>query len=149
MANRSETLPPPPPAVRWGVLVFVSLAMFGNYYVYDSIAPLADILREQLGFSSTQVGTLNAIYSAPNVVMVLIGGVLVDRFGTRTSTLAFTAICLVGAVLTAASGSFAIMALGRLAFGLGAESMIVAVTAAVGQWVKGRLPGFAFGVNLA
>jgi MFS family permease len=145
----TTTLPPPPPIIRWGVLVFMSLAMFGNYYVYDSIAPLADILREQLGFSSTQVGTLNAIYSAPNVVMVLIGGVLVDRFGTRTSTLAFTAICLVGAVLTAASGSFAIMALGRLAFGLGAESMIVAVTAALGQWFKGRLLGFAFGVNLA
>ena len=77
----------PPASVRWLVLVFSSLAMFGNYYVYDSIAPLADILRTQLGFSSTQIGTLNAIYSAPNIVMVLIGGVLVDRFGTRNATL--------------------------------------------------------------
>jgi hypothetical protein len=41
------TLPPPPPAIRWGVLVFLSLAMFGNYYVYDSIAPLADILQRR------------------------------------------------------------------------------------------------------
>ena len=123
--------------------------MFGNYYVYDSIAPLADILREQLGFSSTQVGTLNAIYSAPNIVMVLIGGVLVDRFGTRTATVVFTAICLVGALLTASSGTFAIMAVGRLVFGLGAESMIVAVTTALGQWFKGRQLGFAFGVNLS
>jgi MFS family permease len=142
-------LPPPPPAVRWGVLVFMSLAMFGNYYVYDSIAPLADILREQLGFSSTQVGSLNAIYSAPNIVMVLIGGVIVDRFGTRTSTLVFTALCLLGAILTAASATFAVMALGRLVFGLGAESMIVAVTAALGQWFKGRQLGLAFGLNLS
>jgi MFS family permease len=131
------------------VLVFMSLAMFGNYYVYDSIAPVADLLRQQLGFSSTQLGTLNAIYSAPNIVMVLIGGVLVDRFGTRTATVAFAAICLVGAIMTAASGTFALMAAGRLVFGLGAESMIVAVTAALGQWFKGRLLGFAFGVNLA
>jgi MFS family permease len=127
----------------------MSLAMFGNYYVYDSIAPLADILREQLGFSSTQVGSLNAIYSAPNIVMVLIGGVIVDRFGTRTSTLVFTALCLLGAILTAASPTFAVMALGRLVFGLGAESMIVAVTAALGQWFKGRQLGFAFGLNLS
>src|SRR5689334_194745 len=132
----SSTRPAPPSSVRWLVLVFASLAMFGNYYVYDSIAPLADILRTQLGFSSTQIGTLNAIYSAPNIVMVLIGGVLVDRFGARNATLGFTAVCLVGALLPALSGSFAVMATGRLVFGLGAESMIVAVTAALGHWFK-------------
>jgi len=141
--------PQPPAAVRWGVLVCVSVAMFGNYYVYDSIAPLADILRTQLGFSSSQVGTLNAVYSFPNIVMVLVGGVIVDRFGTRTSTLVFTALCLAGAILTATSGTFATMALGRLVFGLGAESMIVAVTAALGQWFRGKQLGFAFGLNLS
>ena len=123
--------------------------MFGNYYVYDSIAPLADILREQLGFSSSQVGTLNAIYSLPNVVMVLIGGVIVDRLGTRTATLGFAVICMMGAGLTALSGTFAMMAIGRLVFGLGAESLNVAVTAALGQWFKGKQLGFAFGLNLS
>jgi MFS family permease len=161
------------------VLVFTSVAMFGNYYVYDSIAPLADILRTELGFSSTQVGALNAIYSAPNIVMVLIGGIIVDRLGTRTSTFLFTVICLAGAALTAfaeapglqgagqvvavllrpllvLSGSdaeltptFGVMALGRLVFGLGAESMIVAITAALGQWFIGKELGFAFGLNLS
>ncbi len=139
----------PPASVRWLVLLFSSLVMFGNYYVYDSIAPLADILRTELGFSSTQVGTLNAIYSAPNIVMVLIGGVLVDRFGARNATLAFTVICFAGAILPAMSGTFAVMALGRLLFGLGAESMIVAVTAALGHWFKGKQLGFAFGLNLS
>jgi len=156
---------PPPAVIRWGALLFLSLAMFGNYYVYDSIAPLADILRTQLGFSSTQVGMLNAIYSLPNIVMVLIGGVIVDRIGTRTATLAFAVVCLAGAVLTAISGTVAdllnfvqqfwfvpqfwVMALGRLLFGLGAESLIVAVTTALGQWFKGRQLGFAFGLNLS
>src|SRR5688500_1457922 len=139
----------PPASVRWLVLLFTSLTMFGNYYVYDSIAPLADMLRTELGFSSTQVGTLNAIYSAPNIVMVLIGGILVDRFGTRNATLGFTAVCLVGALLTALSNAFPMMAAGRLVFGLGAESMIVAITAALGQWFKGKQLGFAFGLNLS
>jgi MFS family permease len=155
--------PAPPPSVRWLVLLFTGVAMFGNYYVYDSIAPLADILQSQLGFSSTQVGSLNAIYSLPNILMVLIGGVLVDRFGPRTATLGFTAICLVGALLPALAdtfsveallpaffdGPFGVMALGRLLFGIGAESMIVAVTAILGHWFKGRQLGFALGMNLA
>ena len=140
---------PPPRGVRWAVLVFVSLAMFGNYYIYDSIAPLASQLTEQLGFTDTQIGTLNAIYSFPNIIMVLIGGMIVDRIGTRTATLIFTAICFVGALITAFSASFTLMALGRLVFGLGAESMIVAITAVLGHWFKGKQLGFAFGINLS
>ena len=140
---------PPPASVRWSVLFFASLAMFGNYYVYDSVAPIADMLQSQLGFSATQVGTLNAIYSAPNIIMVLIGGILVDRFGTRNATVGFTVICALGALLTVLSDSFPVMAAGRLVFGLGAESMIVAITAALGLWFKGKELGFAFGVNLS
>jgi MFS family permease len=140
---------PPPAAWRWGVLVAISVAMFGNYYTYDSVAPVADSLQRLLHYSDTQIGTLNAIYSFPNIVMVLIGGVIVDRFGTRLSTLIFAVICLIGAGITASSPSFAVMAAGRLVFGLGAESMIVAITVAIGQWFVGRQLGFAFGVNLS
>ena len=140
----------PPPAVwRWAVLVAISIAMFGNYYVYDSIGPVAESLQRHLGFTDTQIGTLNAIYSFPNIVMVLVGGVIVDRFGTRLSTLAFALVCLAGAIVTALSPLFPVMAAGRLIFGLGAESMIVAVTVAIGQWFVGRQLGFAFGVNLS
>ena len=140
---------PPPAAWRWAVLVAISIAMFGNYYVYDSVGPVADSLQRLLGFTDTQIGTLNAIYSFPNIVMVLVGGVIVDRFGTRLSTLAFALICLAGAIVTAMSPLFPVMAAGRLIFGLGAESMIVAVTVAIGQWFVGRQLGFAFGVNLS
>ena len=31
---------------RWIVLIVVSLTMFGNYYVYDCISPIADLLVE-------------------------------------------------------------------------------------------------------
>ena len=141
--------PHPPPVLRWGVLVALSVALFGNYYVYDSIAPLADILRTQLGFTSAQIGTLNAIYSFPNIIMVLIGGIIVDRYGARLSTFVFASVCTLGAVITALSPNFYVMAAGRLIFGLGAESMIVAITVIIGQWFIGRQLGFAFGVNLA
>src|SRR5512145_381650 len=107
-------LPPPPQGVRWSVLVLVSLAMFGNYYVYDAIAPLADHLQKLLGFSDTQLGTLNAIYSVPNIIIVLIGGIIVDRLGARVATLLFAGICVLGSILTAISGSFPVMAAGRL-----------------------------------
>ncbi len=149
--NGSElaALPPPPASARWIVLVLLSMAMFGNYYAYDAIAPLADLLQKSLGFTDTQLGTLNAIYSLPNIIMVLLGGILVDRIGTRLATLIFTGICLVGVLITAATPNFHVMAAGRLVFGLGAESMIVAITTALGQWFVGTQLGLAFGLNLS
>ena len=95
MTNTSSAAAvPPPPAYRWIVLVFISLSMFGQYYIYDSISPLADLLAKQLGFSDSNIGLLNAIYSTPNIFMVLIGGMIIDRFGTKRSLFLFAFLCL-------------------------------------------------------
>ncbi len=133
---------------RWTVLALVSLVIFGNYYIYDSISPLADLLEEQLGFSDADIGLLNGIYSLPNIIMVLIGGIIIDKIGTRISTLLFAFICLLGASITASSSELMVMGAGRLVFGLGAESLIVAVTTVIGRWFKGKQLSFAFALNL-
>jgi MFS family permease len=133
---------------RWVVLVFVSIAMFGNYYIYDSISPLADLLSNQLGFNDADIGLLNGIYSVPNIIMVLIGGIIIDRMGTRKSTMIFAILCLIGAAFTAFKGDLTTMATGRLIFGLGAESLIVAITTILARWFKGKELSFAFGINL-
>jgi MFS family permease len=140
--------PEPTRAFRWLVLIFISLTMFGNYYVYDCIAPIADLLAKQLRFSESNIGLLQAIYSIPNVFMVLIGGYVVDRIGTRKAIFIFGTLCFAGAVVTSLSGAIGVMATGRLIFGLGAESLIVAVTTAVAKWFRGKELSFAFGINL-
>jgi len=185
-ADASAAARPQPSALyRWLVLVFVSLAMFGNYYVYDALSPVADLLSRQLGFPDSYIGLLQGIYSFPNIFTVLIGGIIIDRIGIRKSTMIFGILCLLGAILTvldpphflaaAAPGVANVvaapfgwfsqevatdirtalsnqrlleMALGRLVFGMGAESLIVAVTAALAKWFKGKELSFAFGINL-
>jgi len=138
----------PTRAYRWIVLLFVSLAMFGNYYFYDALSPLADILQKQLHFSDQNIGLLNSFYSIAPIATVLIGGIIIDRIGTRRATLLFGVICLIGSILTAATGTFIVMATGRLVFGMGAESLIVSVTTALAKWFRGKELSFAFGVNL-
>ena len=138
----------PPALYRWLVLILISLAMFGNYYVYDSISPLADLLAKQLKFSDSDIGLLQAIYSFPNIIMVLVGGLIIDKIGTRKSVLIFTTLIALGAIVTAFNHTLALMATGRLIFGLGAESMIVAITTIMARWFKGKELSFAFGLNL-
>ena len=143
-----DTLPEPSKFYRWLVLVVVSLAMAGNYYVYDSINPLERIFTDQLNFSASQFGWLNASYSVAAVCTLLIGGILIDRFGIRKALFLFSALCVLGAVLTSLRGNFALMVTGRTVLGLGAESQIVAVTVALARWFKGKELSFAFGINL-
>ena len=145
----TETVRPEPSRLyRWMVLIFISLAMGGNYYIYDSINPLERIFIDKLGFSATQFAWLNSSYSVAAVITLLVGGIIIDRIGTKKALFLFAVLCLLGAAITAAQGNPATMIAGRTVLGLGAESMIVAVTTALAKWFKGKELSFAFGINL-
>jgi MFS family permease len=139
------------PSFAAQALMYVGTAfvMLGNYYGYDSIAPVAEQLSRDLHFSDTQIGTLNAIYSLPNIFLVVVGGMLVDRFTARRMVLFTTALCLVGAVVTALGAQFPVMATGRLLFGIGSETLAVATTVALAQWFAGRYFALLFALNLS
>ncbi|MFZ0008366.1 MAG: MFS transporter [Steroidobacteraceae bacterium] len=139
------------PSLAAQALMFAGMAfvMLGNYYGYDAIAPVAEQLSRELHFSDTQIGTLNAIYSLPNIFLVVIGGVLVDRLSARLMVVATTGVCLVGAVITALGTHFPVMATGRLLFGIGSETLAVASTVAFAQWFAGRYFALLFALNLS
>ena len=139
----------PSRALAWLAFMLIAVVSYGNFYVYDSIGPVADLLQQQRGFTDTQLGMLNAIYSLPNIVLILVGGVLVDRFGAGRMLLWSTAVCLAGAALTAFGPGFATMAAGRLFFGIGAETQNIAMTVAIVDWFAGGRIAFAMGLSLA
>jgi len=138
----------PSPFYRWSVLILVSLAMFGNYYIYDSIAPIADMLKSALGFSDVDIGSLYSIYSFAAVFILMISGPIIDRIGVKASILIFGTISSIAALVTALSSEYYVMLAGRLMLGFGAEPLIVAITTALAKWFKGKELGFAFGINL-
>ncbi len=119
---------------RWGVLGLIAVAIAGNYYAWDSIAPVADLLRHQRGFSQKEIGLLNAIYAIPNIPLSLVGGILIDRIGAARASLLAAAFCFVGAVLTAVGQPYETMVAGRLFFGIGEETLFISLLAGVAQW---------------
>ena len=137
------------PATKWWFLGFASAALFGNYYVYDAIGPVADMLNRELGFTDFQIGSLNAIYSLPNIFLVLVGGLLIDRYGAGRVGFWAATICLLGAALTATFGDFLPMAAGRFLFGIGAETFIVAITVMIALRFGGHVIAFAMALNLS
>ena len=160
--------------MRWLILLLISLVIGTNYYVYDAMSSIKEVMQVELGFSSTDYGLIVSFYAFPNtfLLMTVFGGILLDRYGIRKIGFLFTLLCALGALLTAYGasagflsggpgygflGSFLprfspalkMMILGRLLFGLGAETSLVAINKIMVRWFNGKELAFAFGLNLA
>ncbi len=158
----------PPFLFRWSVLIFVSLTVFGSYLAYDCIGPVTPMLKSLFHFDSRQIGLLYSIYSIPNVVMVFVGGYIIDRIGTRRAGFIFAFIVFIGTVMVAIAPSlhwmpsfisnrlpsgwtpeYLWMLIGRFVFGIGSESLVVAQSTILGRWFREKELAFAFGINLS
>jgi len=162
------------PFARWLVLLLTSAVMFFNYYFYDALSPLKDLMQENLGFSSSDYGTFISAYSVPNVflAMAVLGGIILDKIGIRITGFVFILFMAIGTTITAygatdayLSGGFGydfmtsfwpsispalkMMYLGFFLFGLGAETSIVVLSKAIVKWFKGKEIALALGLNVA
>ena len=75
-----------------------------------------------------------------------------DRFGVGLCLLVFTSLLAAGQVLVAfgfSIKSWPLIFVGRLVFALGGENLIVANSALLADWFKGKELAFAFGINLS
>lgn len=144
----------PSALLRWSILAACALAMFGCYYVFDALSPVTPLLQAQLGFTDEQVGLLDTAYNVAALLTLIAGGVLIDRLGTRRSSVLFGAIGALGGLLIAVlpsalpSAPAAGMMVGRFFLGIGSELFIVAVTTVVGRWFKGKEISFALALQL-
>ncbi len=71
-------------AWRWVMLTFGCFFLMGSYFCFDNPAPLKTFLQEDpYNLTDTQWSYLYSIYSLPNMVLPLCGGILIDRVGIR------------------------------------------------------------------
>ena len=161
------------PYLKWVMLLLVGFILFTNYYFYDAFSSLFSLLRSELGFTATHYGWFNSAYSIPNtfLAMAVIGGVILDKLGIRPTGLMFISFMTIGAILTAygasdiyRSGGFGynifssflpkyspelkMMLLGRIFYGLGAETSIVVISKVLVKWFKGKNLALAFGLKV-
>jgi len=136
--------------LRWIVLVMMELVVFGVYYAYDSVVPVADFIIRELGVPRAQYGLLFSYYSLPNLLMVLLEGILLDRVGIRKAGMLFVTLCVNGVLMTAIGGSqsFQLMLLGRILYGMGAESLSVTQIKVLSKWFMGKEFAFAVGLHV-
>jgi MFS family permease len=135
-------------AYRFTVLLFASLLTFGSYFAYDIIGAIAPSLIQDLGAQRGTVGAFYTMYSVAAIIALLVGGLLIDRLGTRLSSLIFSVLVVIGSIMVATAHSIPLLMVGRFVFGAGSEPLVVAQSAILARWFKGKELALSFGIAL-
>jgi len=133
---------------RIAILALASFMLFGSYFAYDSVGAIEVTLIQALGIDRGAIGTMYSAYSVAAVIAVLLGGLLIDKIGTRRASLLFSAVLTAGACIVAFAPSIGWIYAGRLLFGMGSEPLVVAQSAILARWFRGRELALSFGIAL-
>jgi MFS family permease len=139
---------PARPVFRFSILFFVALLSFGSYFAYDVVSAIAPTLIEDLQAARGTVGAFFTAYSVAAVLAVLLGGMLIDKLGTRKASLLFSVLVFIGAAIVWQAKSVPLFFVGRFIFGAGSEPLIVAQSAILARWFKNKELAFSFGLTL-
>lgn len=151
---------------RWTALAVVAFTMLCGYYLADVMAPLKPLLESQKGWSSTEYGLFTSAYGWFNVflLMLILGGIILDKMGVRFTGLMAASIMVVGtavkywaisthsldgAVLFGWKAQVVVAALGYATFGVGVEIAGITVSKIIVKWFKGKEMALAMGLEMA
>jgi len=149
--------------LKWRVLVFACILTFGSYYIYDFPGSIGTGEKSTIqsrfhaagkNYNQEMNQALYSVYSWPNTVLAIFGGLLIDKFlGLRKAMILFVGLVFVGSVIFffgVLSKQYALLIMGRVVFGLGGESLAVSQSAFVARWFKeGRGMALAFGITIS
>lgn len=145
--------------MRWFVMILVSGLMFGTYWFQDFFSGLKPLMESQMGISSTDFGTLIGLTTIANVFgMIILGGIILDKWGIRLTGIIFGAVATLGATICALgahgvlsndpSTRLTVMIIGRILFGVGLEVTCVVVLRTLVKWFKGYELALAMAINM-
>lgn len=109
----------------------------GGYFVYDNPAELETIIEDKFNISTSKYSLLYSIYSLPNFVLPLIGGLFIEKYGENKALILYCSLAICGQTLLTFGAdieNFPVMLLGRGLFGAGAETLWVIQSIYITRW---------------
>ncbi len=145
--------------LRWFILVLISVLTIGTYWFQDCLGPLKPLMISQLGLNNSQFGTLVSATTWANLaLMIILGGMALDRWGIRKTGIIFGSLAAIGAGLVAfgSMGAFGhdkktmltVMTIGRILFGTGLETSCVLISRIIIKWFTGYELALAMALNV-
>jgi MFS family permease len=151
---------------RWTAMALVSFTMLTGYFVADVASPLKPLIEQQLHWSSAQYGFFTSSYGWFNVFlgMLVLGGIILDRWGARFAGILAAATMLCGAALKwwainthtldgqtlmGVNSQVLVASIGYATFGMGIELCGITASKVIVRWFRGYELALAMGLQVA
>ncbi len=126
--------PAPGNRQRWVIFIVGSLGFVLSMFYRVSTAIISPDLARELSLSSAQLGQLSAAFFYAFAANQIPLGLALDRFGVRRIMAVLAVLAVAGAVLFAATHSFAGLLLARVLLGIGMSGNLMVVLALLAAW---------------
>ena len=151
---------------RWTALVLISFTMLCGYLFTELISPLKPYLESNFGWDPQDFGVVTSAYGWFNVflLMLIIGGIILDKMGVRFTSILAASIMIIGAgikyfafvtnfapevTIIGLDAKVAVAALGYAIFGVGVEMAGITVSKIIVKWFMGKELALAMGLEMA
>jgi len=145
LIGKQETAPYLQP-YRWVILALVWLLYSAFGLVNRSIAPLVTPILEDLNMSYSQMGVILGSWQLTYIVVAIIAGTLVDKWGVRKSLFIGTVTIGFSAALRYFPSGFSTLLLVVALFGIGGPLISIGAPKAIASWFRGKGRGTAVGI---
>ena len=153
-------------AARWTALFIVSFTMMCGYFLSDVLSPLVGLLESQLAWTRADYGIYTSSYGWFNVflLMLIFGGIILDKLGIRITGLGATALMVIGTaikywaistntldgtILFGLKAQLFWACIGFAVFAVGVEVSGITVSKIIVKWFKGKEMATAMGMQVA
>ena len=130
------------------MLALVCTLYFCFGTVIRSIAPLITPILADLNISYSQMGVILGAWPLTYIVVALVGGTVIDRWGIRKSLFLGILIISLSAGLRYFAKGFAFMFLCVALFGLGGPMISIGAPKTIATWFRGKERGIAVGIYM-
>ena len=131
--------------MRWWIVVLVFLAAVLNYVDRQTLSALAPTIQKDLGMDDHDYANILNIFLVAYTLAYLVSGKLVDKIGTRRSTLVFVLWWSMSNLATAWAQGMKSMSAIRFSLGLGEAGIWPAASKIVSEWFPARERAIAIG----
>ncbi|KAM9952741.1 hypothetical protein ACTFIR_007796 [Dictyostelium discoideum] len=123
---------------------------FPLYLAYNTPSSMVKIFDEHYDMNASQYSRLYSVYAIPNIVLVFLGGILVDLIGVNKCSIICSTLLTISVVLCAISSTpanYELLLFSRILLGVGGETMIVCIASYITQFFETSNQSLLFGLE--
>lgn len=132
------------PRRSWLLLALLFGIGLLNYLDRQTLSILKATLKDELALTDIHYSWLVGAFMGPYIIFYVVSGRLVDRFGTRLSLSAFTAVWSVANILSGIAGNFGQLAGARALLGAAEPGAFPAIQRVMMTWFPKERRAFAW-----